>query len=147
MIEETLFSGPASISTSMTLRESLWKPKRSSEVRSRSPTHPGICNKDARTDHNGGHLSYSDALSQNPINWPQAIKEELQSHDNSTPSSATPSTASSPPSSMQRTILPAGCRGDRKNIPVPRRLRPSAAKFRDIVVEKLMVHIGFNTIY
>ena len=37
--------------------------------------------KDVRTDHNGDPLSYTDALKQDPINWPPAIQEELKSHE------------------------------------------------------------------
>ena len=37
--------------------------------------------KDVRTDHNGDPLSYTDALKQDPTNWPPAIEEELKSHE------------------------------------------------------------------
>jgi hypothetical protein len=46
-----------------------------------SLSNPPWQNKGARTDRNGDHLSYSDALSQDPINWPPAIQEELQSRE------------------------------------------------------------------
>ena len=37
--------------------------------------------KDVRTDHNGDPLSYTDALKQDPINWPPSIQAELKSHE------------------------------------------------------------------
>jgi hypothetical protein len=46
-----------------------------------SLSSPPWHNKDVRTDHNGDPLSYKDALKQDPINWPPAIKEELKSHE------------------------------------------------------------------
>ena len=49
-----------------------------------SLSNPPWQNKDVRTDHNGDPLSYKDALSQDPIKWPPAIKEELQSLENGT---------------------------------------------------------------
>jgi hypothetical protein len=39
----------------------------------------------ARTDHNGDPLTYQDALAQDPVQWPAAIRDELSSHrDNGT---------------------------------------------------------------